>query len=221
MKSILKKALMALSGLFLLVFLLQHFLINFLSVINPDMFNEVSHFMGTNPMVQFALQPVLMVGVVFHFIWGFYLEIENRNARPVKYVAGDSDKAPWVSKNMIISGTVILLFMGLHFVDFFFPEVNTKFIKGDWSGLNTEGQLRYYEHLVHEFENPVRVLLYVLSFGFLGLHVNHGFQSAFQTVGANHPKYTPVIQKVGFFYSVIVPVGFAFIALFHFVNSLN
>src|SRR5690554_3960620 len=125
--SIAKKILMALSGFFLLVFLLQHFLINFLSVINPYMFNEVSHFMGTNPMVQFALQPVLMFGILFHFIWGFYLEIQNKNARPIKYNGGSNTGGTWVSKNMIISGAVILLFLGMHLYDFWLHEMTVKY----------------------------------------------------------------------------------------------
>ena len=75
------KILMALSGLFLMVFLLQHLVINSLSVVSPESFNEASHFMGTNPLVQFLLQPVLIFGVVFHFIMGFFLDIRNRKSR--------------------------------------------------------------------------------------------------------------------------------------------
>ena len=75
--SIGKKLLMALSGLFLVIFLTQHFLINITSVISADIFNALSHFMGTNPIVQFILQPILIFGVIFHFLMGFYLEIFN------------------------------------------------------------------------------------------------------------------------------------------------
>ena len=83
--SIGKKLLMALSGFFLLVFLLQHFTINFLSLISKDLFNDISHFMGTNFLVQFVLQPVLMFGVVFHLLMGMYLDRKNKLARPVRY----------------------------------------------------------------------------------------------------------------------------------------
>ena len=76
---------MALSALFLIIFLLQHFVINFTSVLSPDLFNQLSHFMGTNPLVQFALQPILLLGVVFHFVMGFVLEIQNKRARGVGY----------------------------------------------------------------------------------------------------------------------------------------
>ena len=83
--SIGRKYTMALSAFFLMIFILQHFAINILSVLNPDTFNETSHFMGTNPLVQYLLQPVLLFGVVYHFVMGFVLEIKNRNARAVKY----------------------------------------------------------------------------------------------------------------------------------------
>ena len=81
--SIFKKVLMALSGVFLMIFLLQHLIINFLSVISVDLFNQASHFMGTNPLVQFFLQPILLFGVLFHLIMGIYLDVKNRTARNV------------------------------------------------------------------------------------------------------------------------------------------
>ena len=84
--SIIRKVAMALSGLFLIIFLTQHFIINITSVISPEIFNMLSHFMGNNFLVQFIAQPILIVGVLFHFIMGFYLEWQNRSARSVKYV---------------------------------------------------------------------------------------------------------------------------------------
>jgi len=210
---------MALSGFFLLVFLLQHCTINFLSVINPESFNNVSHFMGTNPLVQFALQPILAFGVIFHLGMGIRLEFQNRLSRPIKYeMEKAAENATWMSRNMIITGVMILLFFGLHFYDFWFPELNTKFIIGDMSGLNAGGEFRYYEELKHKFIDPTRVGLYVVSFLFLSLHLMHGFHSAFQSVGFRHNKYTPIIKKLGMLYAIAIPAGFVFIALFHFIN---
>ena len=201
-------------------FLLQHFSINLLSVISPDGFNEVSQFMGTNPLVQFVLQPVLMVGIIFHFIMAFVLELQNSKARPVKYHSANNTGGSWLSKNMIISGITILLFLGLHLYDFWWHEISVKYIQGDMSGLDANGAFRYHEELVAKFDdNIVRVLIYIAAFAFLGLHTNHGFQSAFQSVGANHPKYTPMIKTIGFVYSIAIPVGFAFIAIYHFLFS--
>ncbi len=214
--SIGRKVAMALSALFLIIFLLQHFSINVTSTFSEELFNELSHFMGTNPLVQFALQPILIFGVVFHFIMGFVLEARNRKARAVKYVktAGNANST-WMSRNMIWSGLVILAFLGLHFYDFWIPEMNYKYIQ-----FNPADPNRYYEELLHKFEDPIRVFLYVISFVLLSLHLLHGFQSAFQSLGARHKKYTPVIKKLGNIYAIIIPAGFVFIALFHYINSL-
>ena len=212
--SIARKVAMALSGLFLVFFLLQHFTINFTSIFSPDTFNVLSHFMGTNPLVQFALQPVLIFGVIFHFIMGFILEISNRNARVVKYSNYNGGaNASWMSRNMIISGIVILAFLGLHFYDFWIPEINTKYIVGDVSGLHN-GEFRYYHELVEKFHNPLRVAAYVISFILLGLHLAHGFTSAFQSMGSTAGRKKN-LQLIGKVYSIIIPLGFIFIALFH------
>lgn len=202
---------MALSALFLLFFLLQHLTINMMSVFSEDIFNRLSHFMGTNPVVQFALQPVLMIGVVFHFVMGFALEIKNRNARAVKYAMNKgSANASWVSRNMIYSGLFILFFLGFHFYDFWIPEMNYKYIE-----MKPENPTRYHHEVVEMFLSPVRVGVYVLSFVSLALHLRHGFQSSFQSVGVNNEKYTPLIQKLGNLYAILVPAGFIFIALYH------
>jgi succinate dehydrogenase / fumarate reductase cytochrome b subunit len=216
--SIGRKVSMALSAFFLMFFLLQHLTINILSVFSPELFNEVSHFMGTNPVVQFALQPVLIFAVVFHFVMGFILELQNKKANGVSYAKNNgAANSTWFSRNMILSGLTILAFILLHFIDFWFPEINTKFIQGDWSGTMEGVQgFRYYEELVHKFVNPLRVGAYVLAFIFLGLHLAHGFTSAFQSVGA--ASLRKKLEKVGIAYSVIVPLGFIFIALYHHFN---
>jgi len=215
--SIVSKILMALTGFFLMFFLMQHLFINLLSVFSPDAFNEVSQFMGANPLIQYAMQPVLIFSVVFHFVWAIMLELQNKNARPVKYAINNgAANSSWMSRNMIISGAVILAFIFMHFYDFWIPEIKTKFIDGDWTGMHN-GHLRFYDELVHKFQDPIRVGLYVASFVLLALHLLHGFQSAFQTVGFNHNKYTPIIKILGNVYAILIPLGFMFVAVFHFL----
>ncbi|MEZ4722844.1 MAG: succinate dehydrogenase cytochrome b subunit, partial [Flavobacteriales bacterium] len=195
--SIAKKYAMALSGLFLISFLVLHVTINFVSIISADAYNEASHFMGTNPIIQFVMQPILAFGTIFHLIMGMVLETKNRSSRPVKYAySKPEENSSWMSRNMIITGIMILLFFGLHFYDFWFPELNIKYVQGDMSGLMANGEFRYFEELQEEMHNPVRVALYVLAFVFLALHLLHGFQSAFQSVGFNHRSYTPFIKKL-------------------------
>ncbi|MEX1000793.1 MAG: succinate dehydrogenase cytochrome b subunit [Crocinitomicaceae bacterium] len=219
--SIARKIAMALSGLFLIIFLLQHLTINSLSVVSKESFNATSHFMGTNGLVQLVFQPILIFGVVFHLIMGMILEYKNSQARNIKYVKNNAAaNSTWMSRNMIYSGIMVLLFLGLHFYDFWVPEITTKYIEGDMSGLTANGEFRYFEELQHKFLDPVRTGLYVLAFIFLMLHLLHGFQSSFQSMGWRHPKYTPIIKKLGIAYAVLVPLGFAVIAVYHYVIQL-
>lgn len=216
--SIGRKFAMALSAFFLMIFLLQHFAINILSVFSADAFNSASHFMGTFWVVQFIFQPILIFGVVFHFVMGFVLEIKNYKARQISYAKNNGGaNSTWMSRNMIWSGLAILAFMGLHFYDFWFPEINTKYIVGDMSGLLPNGDFRYFEELQHKFVDIWRVALYCIAFVFLALHLLHGFSSAFQSVGANN-KYTKGLQGFSKVYAIGIPVGFIFIALFHHFN---
>lgn len=210
---------MALSAFFLMFFLLQHFAINLLSVISGELFNEVSHFMGTNWLIQFVMQPILIFGVVFHFVMGFILEIRNKKANGVAYAKNNgAANSTWMSRNMVYSGVAILAFIVLHFIDFWFPEINTKFIQGDWSGVH-EGidGYRYFHELQEKFVSPIRVGAYVLAFVFLALHLLHGFTSAFQSMGASTIRKKR-LQTIGTIYSIVVPLGFIFIALYHHLN---
>ena len=212
--SIGRKFAMALSALFLMIFVLQHFVINLFSVINPDTFNEISHFMGTFWVVQYVIQPILIIGVIFHFIMGFVLEIKNKKANGVKYAKNNgAANSTWMSRNMIWSGGFILVFLVIHFIDFWIPEINTKYIVGDMSGMHN-GEFRYFHELQEKFVPIWRVALYCVGFVFLALHLLHGFDSAFQSTGANN-KYTKGLQGFGKAYAILVPLGFIFIALFH------
>ncbi|UMB52787.1 succinate dehydrogenase cytochrome b subunit [Lutibacter sp. A64] len=217
--SIARKVAMALSALFLIIFLIIHLAVNVTSLFSADLFNDLSHFMGTNPLIQFAMQPILIFGVVFHFVMGFILEIRNKRARNVKYAKfNGAATSSWVSRTMIYSGATILAFIVLHFIDFWIPEINTKYILGDMSGvLPGEEGYRYFEELQHKFVPVWRVAAYVVAFIFLGLHLAHGFQSAFQSMGFNN-KYTKCVKNLGVIYSIVVPLGFIIIALFHHFN---
>ena len=212
--SIGKKFAMAISAIFLMIFLLQHFIINITSVFSEDIFNMLSHFMGTNFLVQFILQPILIAGVLFHFIMGFYLEIQNRKAAKYEYQKEKgSANSTWMSRNMITSGLVILAFLVLHFIDFWVPEMNYKYIE-----FLPEDPNRYYDELTHKFENLLRVIFYCVSFVLLSLHLLHGFSSSLKSLGAGK-NYTNPIKALSYVYSIGVPSGFCFIAIFHYLNN--
>jgi succinate dehydrogenase / fumarate reductase cytochrome b subunit len=208
--SIARKVAMALSGLFLITFLALHFFINLTSVFSEEVFNACSHFMGYNPLIQFVMQPILVAGVGFHFVMGIILEAQNNKARPVAYAKyNGAANASWASRNMIVSGLVVLAFLGLHMYDFWVHEMVYKYAE-----VNAIEESRYFTELVAKFESPIRTGLYSISFLLLSLHLWHGFSSAFQSVGFNN-KYSKGVQKFGYAFAIIIPFGFIFIALFH------
>ena len=216
--SVARKVAMALSALFLILFLIIHLAVNLTSVISENTFNELSHFMGTNPLIQFAMQPVLLAGVIFHFVMGFVLEIQNKRARGSEkyYAYNGGANSSWMSRNMIITGVMILLFLGLHLWDFWVGEMNYKYIQ-----FNEPNPTRYYHELIEKFHEPLRVGMYVLCFVFLCLHLLHGFQSAFQSMGWKDNASKKLISQVGNWYSYIICGGFIFIALFHYIKFLT
>ena len=140
----------------------------------------------------------------------FILEIKNRNSRSQKYYSSKgSANSSWISRNMILSGVVVLSFLGLHFYDFWVPEMNYKYIE-----FRPEDPNRYYEELIHKFESPIRTSIYSVSFIFLALHLLHGFSSSFKTIGVDSKYYKP-IKSLTFIFSILIPFGFIFIAVFH------
>ena len=211
--SIGKKLSMAVSAIFLMIFLLQHFLINITSLFSPNLFNYLSHFMGTNLLVQFVAQPLLISGVIFHFIMGIILEYENRKALGYSYnqYTGSANSS-WVGRNMIISGLVIIGFLILHFIDFWIPEISYKYIHFLPSSPD-----RYYAELTHKFTNPIRVIVYCISFLLLSLHLLHGFTSSIKSIGAKKSQINS-IKTISYIYSIGIPMGFCIIAIFHYFN---
>jgi succinate dehydrogenase / fumarate reductase cytochrome b subunit len=215
--SLARKWVMALSGLFLVVFLTQHFTINITSVIAPDTFNEWSHFMGYNPLVQFVLQPILIAGLIIHFVMGIILEIRNNKARPIKYKDfRGNENSTWVSRNMIITGLVVLGFLGLHMYDFWAHEMTYKYV-----AFLEEDSTRYYAETVAKFQPVWRVVLYVIAFVLLSLHLWHGFNSSFQSMGVKSVKKGDKLRKVTYAWAVLIPAGFIFIAIYHHFNPIT
>jgi succinate dehydrogenase / fumarate reductase cytochrome b subunit len=146
---------------------------------------------------------------------GFVLDIKNRNARPIGYANyNGAANASWASRNMIVSGSVVLAFLGLHFYDFWVHEMVYKYVEG-----NAIEEARYFPELVAKFESPVRTAIYCISFLLLSVHLWHGFNSSFQSVGFDN-KYAKALHKLGYAFAIVVPFGFIFIALFHHFNQI-
>lgn len=202
-----KKWLMGLTGLFLVSFLLVHLSGNF-SLFKNDQgaaFNAYSHFMTTNPLIK-VMEIGLVLGFLLHMLQSLYLTIQNYSARPVRYkVPAGNDSSSWNSRNMGLTGSFILVFLLIHLNSYVVKYRITK---------ETDN---IYQTVVDSFQHGWGGwywLFYVVSMILLGLHLNHGFQSAFQTFGLNHKKYTPIINGFGWIYSVFVPLGFAIMPIY-------
>ena len=210
LSSIVRKFIMALSGLFLIIFLITHLVINSLTLASSkDLFNEAAHFMATNPII-YAMQYVLALGFIIHIGMGIKLTIQNKRARSQEYIYNKMSKnTDLSSRSMIVSGALVIVFLALHLRDYFYQM---KFV-----GL-PEGTTDY-DLVVNLFTNPYYTAVYVIAFIVLGIHLNHGFKSAFQSMGANHKKYNPLIKIVSTAYSIVIALGFSTIAIFHFINQ--
>lgn len=208
--SIGKKLVMGITGLFLISFLVVHCGINALIFLNDggQTFNAAAEFMGTNWVIR-TMEVVLFVGFIAHIAQAYILTYENNKARPIKYkVSNANANSTWYSRSMGLLGTLILIFLILHLKHFWVESRFTDHIAhNEFEKL--PGQETLYEEMKEVFENPVVVAIYVLSMVSLSYHLMHGFQSAFQTLGLNHKKYTPMIKKTGFWFSIIIPLLFA------------
>jgi succinate dehydrogenase / fumarate reductase cytochrome b subunit len=207
--SITKKVVMALAGLFLITFLVVHLAINLLLLSNDDgaAFRIAVEFMTTNPLIK-IMEIFLMGGFAIHIVIGVFIQIQNWLARPVRYKVGGYSHLSFFSKYMIHTGAIIFVFLCVHFFNFYF-------VKLGWvSPPEGVAQHDFYQMATLLFADKFYSILYVVLMIFLGFHLHHAFQSAFQTLGLNHTKYTPFIKVVSTIYSILVPLGFASIPLF-------
>lgn len=202
--SIGKKVVMALSGLFLIVFLLVHMTANLTLLIGEEAFNAASHFMGTNPLIQ-IMQPVLALGFIIHIGLGIKFDLQNRSKTPVKYdVTKRAHASSFASRYMLALGIAILAFLIFHLQIF----VEMKFGAYSQEGAN------HYELVKNVLSAPLASVVYIIGFVALGIHLDHGFQSSFQSMGLNNHLWRKRFMMLGRLYTILVAGGFCVIALF-------
>lgn len=201
--SISKKFVMALAGLFLLVFLPVHLIINLMLLkSDPEPFNNAAHFMATFPLIK-IVEVLLFATILIHVFYGIFIQIQNWLSRPVGYAGGNRSETTFFSKFMIWTGASVLTFLVLHFFNFYFIKL----------GL-VEGDPENFYTVAHDlFSIPAYNYIYLTCFVLLGLHLFHAFSSAFQTLGLNHRIWTPVINILAWIYAIGLPAGFAFISI--------
>ncbi len=204
--SLTKKYVMAFAGLFLITFLFVHLGINLL-VLLPDTnwFNLAAHFMGTNILIK-IFEFVLFGGFIIHIIYGLFIQVQNWLARPERYKKEGWSHTSVFSKFMIHTAVLIFIFLILHLGDFY---IKAKFL-GEIGEVAIDGKM-YHDMgalVLAKFQFPVYVFGYSLMMMFLGFHLHHGFQSAFQTLGLSHSKYTPFIKYLSTFVSIVLAAGY-------------
>lgn len=203
-----KKLVMGFTGIFLVLFLIVHVGLNacIWAMDNGVMFNKAAHFMGAN-VVPRILEIGLFAGFFLHIIQGYMLELQNRKARGTAYAVSYGNKgSKWYSRSMALLGTLLLLFLIMHIKHFWVPSRITGL---EPMMIDGKEYHNLYGEMLVVFENPVIVVLYVIGCISLAYHLAHGFQSAFRTVGINNPKYTTLLETVGYGFSIIVPLAFA------------
>lgn len=217
--SIGKKLLMSLTGLFLILFLVVH-LIGNLQLLKHDggmAFNVYARFMTTNPLIK-TIGYGNYFFIILHAFVGISLALYNRSAKGQKYAVSNSYKTTWASKNMALLGTLILAFILIHMGDFWLKMKLGQLPMVTYPGV--EGEMKdLYFRVAEAFKNPLLVTSYVVGMIVLAFHLYHGFQSAFQTLGLNHHKYTPAIKFIGVAYAILIPFGFAVIPVWHFLMN--
>ncbi len=204
--SIGRKLIMAVTGLFLVTFLIVHVALNSLIFINDGglLFNEYSHFMGHNAIIR-TLEIVLFLGFIVHIYQSYVLSRRNEKSRPVKYaVSNANSNSTWYSRSMGLLGTIILIFLIVHLANFW---VKSRFT--GLGGMDSNHNENLYGVMYTAFKNPWVVILYVAAEFSLAWHLIHGFSSAFQTLGFNHHKYTPSIKWIGYVFAIAVSTLFA------------
>ena len=198
---------MSLMGLFLITFLLVHLGLNLTLITckTSDTFNLAAHFMGTNPVVK-VLEVVLFGGFAIHIFWGVLLYFQNNAARPHSYAVSNNSQESFFSKYMIHTGALVFAFLVLHLMDFW---IKSRFSGGmpvtliDGVKYDDMGSLVFAK-----FSDPVFTGIYIAFLLFMGIHLDHAFQSALQSIGINHSKYTPFFKKFSRYLAVVITIGY-------------
>ncbi len=214
-----KKLIMSLAGLFLITFLVVHLGINLTLILSDstDTFNKAAHFMGTTTVIE-VMEIVLFGGFLLHMIFGVVVSLQNMMARPVKYKVSNNSQMSFFSKYMFHTAVVIAIFIVLHLFDFY---IKAKYLH-EAAEITIDGETMHnLGQLVIERFSLIGVdIFYLVALLGLGFHLHHGFQSAFQTIGLNHPVYTPIIKGLGVAYTVLVTLGFMAIPVVIYIQNV-
>lgn len=214
--SIGQKIIMSLTGLFLILFLTVHLVGNLQLLYNDSgqAFNIYADMMGNNPVIQLISKGNLFF-IALHAIQGILLAIKNKSAKGQKYAVKTSANSSFAARNMAMLGILILAFILMHLGHFWFQMKFGDLEAQTYAGTN--GPVKdLYKEVLTIYKSPIWFACYLVGLIALAFHLNHGFASAFQTLGLSHKKYTPFIEFLGKAYSILIPLGFAIIPIVFF-----
>jgi len=201
--SIGRKALMAVTGLALLGYVIVHMIGNFQVYQGRDALNAYAKMLKGMATLLWGARLTLLVLFVAHVYLGITLYLENRAARPIGYVRFEYEQASLATRTMLLSGLVILAFVIFHLLHFTLGAVQPEYFEAK----DPAGRPDVYGMVIHGFRNPVLAISYVIAQLFLGLHLYHAVPSMFQSVGLKHPRYNPLIEKLGLVMALVIVVG--------------
>lgn len=218
--SIGKKLVMSITGVFLILFLLFHASMNLVAVFSPSGYDAICAFLGAN-WYALAATVVLAAGFVIHILMSVALTLSNQKARGNQRY--DKVVRPkevlWASKNMLVLGFIIIGFAGLHLYQF-------------WAKMQLVEILGHHENslglsptagsalIAHYFSCPVYAALYLVWLVALWFHLNHGFWSAFQTIGWNNQIWLPRLQCLGKIVTTLICLAFALVVVVFYLKSV-
>jgi succinate dehydrogenase / fumarate reductase cytochrome b subunit len=192
-----KKALMAVSGLVLFLFVLGHMAGNLQVFEGPEQFNKYAVLLRTLPEALWAIRIVLLVMSILHIVTATQLAIRKKQARPIGYAKKENTVSSYASRTMYWSGPILLAFIIYHLLDLTLGTANPNFIEGD-----------VYHNVIASFSNPIVSAWYIFSMLLLALHLRHGAWSMFQSLGVAHPRHNLLLKKAAIVFAVVIFFGF-------------
>jgi succinate dehydrogenase / fumarate reductase cytochrome b subunit len=206
------KILIGITGFALFTYLVIHIAGNLMVFFGPEVFNKYAYTLEGNPLI-----PVIEIGLLLIFLIHVYKTVRmflaNQQARPANYVkmkrAGPPSRKSFASSTMIVSGLWLLVFIIIHVKAFRYGA------EYDWPA----GGRDLYRLEMENFSNPVMVVFYLLSMVVVGSHLWHGISSSLQSLGADHPVWTPRVITAGKVIAVLIAAGFMIIAVWAYASQ--
>ena len=207
--SISKKAVMAVTGLLLILFVIGHLLGNLCIFGGPDLLNSYAYHLESLGPLLWAVRVTLLLIVSLHILTAVQLTLENRKARPVPYQHLKPIVTTYAARTMALSGFIVLFYLIFHLLHFTFRVTHPSISHG----IDAQGHRDVYSLMVLSFRDPLLSLFYVFAMALLSMHLSHGFKSLFQSLGLNNEKLNHKLERLSVIIAVLIFAGYSSIPL--------